>query len=85
MSNTNSKRPTHTVRLLPAPGATSDSPWPFVGAAWVNADGSFNIKLEQELPVGSRVQVKARKPASTKPAKEAKASKAPSKSAAATP
>ena len=69
MPDKTTKRPTHTVRLLPAAGASSDAAWPFVGAAWENRDGSFNIVIDNDLPSGSRIQLKKRK----EPAKAAKA------------
>lgn len=61
MTQKTSKTPTHTVRLLPASNAENTKTWPFVGAAWENRDGSFNIILNTQLPEGARVQIKKRK------------------------
>ncbi len=61
------KTPTHNVRLLPESDA-QDQSWPFVGAAWQNRDGSFNIILNQELPKGARIQIRKRKAAAAKAA-----------------
>ncbi len=63
MTQKASKTPTHTVRLLPAQNSQSKETWPFVGAAWENRDGSFNIVLNTQLPEGARVQIKKRKAA----------------------
>lgn len=52
------RKPTHNVRLIPStPGET----WPFVGAAWENRDGSLSIILDEDLPKGSKVQIRRRK------------------------
>ena len=63
MSKKITKRPTHTVRLLPSNAADNSETWPFVGAAWENRDGSFNLVLDKALPSGARVQLKKRKDA----------------------
>lgn len=43
--------------------ADNSETWPFVGAAWENRDGSFNLVLDTALPSGARVQLKKRKDA----------------------
>jgi hypothetical protein len=64
MTQTNSKRPTHSAFLVEGEG--KDATWLEIGALWAHEDGQgFNLTLKA-LPVTGRIVIRQRKPKDTK-------------------
>ena len=61
--NQKKNSPSHNVFLLPDEQDQRDGLWPFVGAAWKNKDGSFNVALSENVLKGRRLQLRKRKTA----------------------
>jgi len=53
-------KPTHTCFTVCDRGEDRKPFWAAIGSAWINKDGSFNIRLDA-LPVNGQISVRLRK------------------------
>jgi len=53
-------KPTHTCFVVRSRGEDRKPFWAIIGSAWLNRDGSFNVKLDA-LPIDGEMVIRKRK------------------------